>query len=147
MQLQLILDCAIIPGYSEEIFGNFQLKRERTQMKPEIQSAVKPAIWGAVGGAAAAIIIGFVWGGWTTSSTTQERTDEALLATRAAICVAQFMKEPHHQEKLAELKAINSWERYKTIEAGGWDKMPGEQDAHHDVKRACIVGLEVLMDK
>ena len=116
-------------------------------MKPEIQSAIQPAIWGAVGGAAAAIIIGFVWGGWSTAGTTQEMTDEAVLASRAAICVAQFMKQPNHQEKLSELKAVKSWERHKTIEAGGWDKMPGEQEGRYEVRRACVDGLELLMEK
>jgi hypothetical protein len=27
---------------------------------------IKPAIWGGVGGAIAAIVIGFSWGGWVT---------------------------------------------------------------------------------
>jgi ABC-type nitrate/sulfonate/bicarbonate transport system permease component len=52
-------------------------------MKPETKSTIKSTIWGAVGGAVAAIIIGFAWGGWTTSGTTQRMTDEALLASRA----------------------------------------------------------------
>ena len=31
-------------------------------------------------------------GGWTTSGTTQRLGDEAVLAARAAICVAQFIR-------------------------------------------------------
>jgi len=42
----------------------------------------------------------FAWGGWTTRGTTQRMGDEAVLAARAAICVAQFMKDPNHQEQL-----------------------------------------------
>ena len=30
---------------------------------------VKPAAWGVIGGAIAAMIIGFVWGGWVTGGT------------------------------------------------------------------------------
>ena len=116
-------------------------------MKPEIKSAVKPAIWGAVGGAVAAIIIGFAWGGWTTAGTTKRMTDEALLASRAAICVAQFMKQPNYQEKLKELEKVNFWDRYKAIEKGGWDKMPGQQEAIFNVSRACADGLDLLMEK
>jgi hypothetical protein len=116
-------------------------------MKPEHKSTVQAVIWGAVGGAAAAVVVGFAWGGWTTAGTTQKMTDEALLASRAAICVAQFMNGPNHQEKLAELKALKSWDRYKAIEKGGWDKMPGQQDANYNVSRACADGLEVVMKK
>lgn len=116
-------------------------------MKPEIKSAVKPAIWGAVGGAVAAIIIGFAWGGWTTAGTTKRMTDEALLASRAAICVAQFIKQPNYKEKLKELEKVNSWDRYKAIEKGGWDKMPGQQEAIFNVSRACADGLDLLMEE
>lgn len=116
-------------------------------MKPEHTMTIKAAIWGAIGGAAAAIAIGFVWGGWTTAGTTKTMTDEALLASRSAICVGQFMNDPNHEEKLAELKALNSWDRYKFIEEGGWDKMPGQQEANYNVSRACADGLETFMKK
>jgi hypothetical protein len=72
-------------------------------------------------------------------------SEEAILATRAAICVAQFMKQPNAQEKLKELKEISSWERATFIEKGGWDKMPGQEKAEYNVSRACADGLEVLM--
>ena len=116
-------------------------------MEQETERKLKYGAWGLVVGAAIAIIIGFAWGGWTTRGTTQEMTDEALLATRAAICVAQFMKEPNHKEKLKELGALSSWKRAKFIEEGGWDKMPGEGKAGYTVARACADGLELLMEK
>jgi hypothetical protein len=52
--------------------------------------------------------------------------DEAVLAARAAICVAQFMKQPNPQEKLQELEKVSSYQRSTFIEKGGWDKMPGK---------------------
>ena len=116
-------------------------------MKPEIKSSIQSAIWGAVGGAVAAIIIGFAWGGWTTAGTTKRMTDEALLASRAAICVAQFIKQPNYKEKLKELEKVSSWDRYEAIEKGGWDKMPGQQEAIFNVSRACADGLDLLMEK
>jgi hypothetical protein len=73
--------------------------------------------------------------------------DEAILATRAAICVAQFMKQPNPQEKLQELEKVSSYQRSTFIEKGGWDKMPGEEKAGYTVARACADGLEVLMKK
>jgi len=113
-------------------------------MKPEAGGKVKFGIWGLILGAVIAMIIGFAWGGWTTGGTGRQRTDAAVLATRAAICVAQFIKDPNYKEKLKELKASDSYERSTFIEKGGWDKMPGEQQASFDVSRACADGLEYL---
>ncbi len=64
------------------------------QMKPETAGKIKFSVWGLICGAVIAIIIGFAWGGWTTFRTTQKMSEEAVLASQAAICVAQFMKEP-----------------------------------------------------
>ena len=97
------------------------------------------------------MIIGFKWGGWTTSGTTQEMTEDAVsasqVASQAAICVAQFMKEPNHEEKLKELRELDSWKRAEFIEKGDWDKMPGQEKAGYLVARACADGLELLFEK
>lgn len=116
-------------------------------MTPETAGKVKSGVWALLAGATIAIIVGFAWGGWTTAGATRQRTDEAVLATRAAICVAQFMKDPSHQQRLKELKATSSWERAAYIEKGGWDRMPGEERASYTVSRACADGLEVLANR
>ena len=116
-------------------------------MKPETEQKVKYGVWGLVFGAVIAMIVGFGWGGWTTAATTEQVTAEAILASQAAICVAQFMLEPNHAEKLKELAGVSSWERDKFVKKGGWDKMPGQERADYDVARACSDGLEVLLDK
>ena len=116
-------------------------------MKPETEGKIKYGVWGLVVGAAIAMIIGFAWGGWTTSGTTKKMTEEAVLASQAAICVAQFMKQPNHEEKLKEFAALDSWKRAKFIEEGGWDIMPGQEKAGYAVCRACSDGLELLVEK
>jgi len=93
------------------------------------------------------MIIGFAWGGWTTSGTTQTMAKEAVLASQSAICVAQFMKQPNPEEKLKALAEVASWQRPEVIEKGGWDKMPGQEKAGSAVARACADGLEVLIKK
>jgi len=93
------------------------------------------------------MIIGFAWGGWTTSATTQTMTKEAVLASQAAICVAQFMKQPNYEKKLKELGEVSSWQRAEVIEKGGWDKMPGQEKAGSTVARACADGLALLIKK
>ena len=116
-------------------------------MTPVTAAKVKYGVWGLICGAIIAMIIGFAWGGWTTSSTTKRMGDEAVLAARAAICVAQFMKQPNAQEQLQALEKVDNYKRHTFIEQGGWDKMPGEAQAGSTVARACVEGLEVLMKK
>jgi hypothetical protein len=93
------------------------------------------------------MIIGFGWGGWTTAGTTKTMTEDAVMASQAAICVAQFMKDLNHVEELKEFEKINSWMRGEFIEKGGWDKMPGQEKADWGVARACSDGLGLLVDK
>ena len=116
-------------------------------MKTETAGTIKYGVWSLIAGAVIAMIIGFAWGGWTTSKTTQEMSEEAVLASQAAICVAQFMKDPNHKEKLKELRELDSWKRGEFIEKGGWDKMPGQEKAGYLVARACSDGLELLFEK
>ncbi|HVQ76355.1 MAG TPA: hypothetical protein VMT79_12570 [Candidatus Binatia bacterium] len=116
-------------------------------MKAETAAKVKYGIWGVICGAVIATIIGFAWGGWTTSGTTRTMTQEAVLASRSAICVAQFMKQPDADAKLKELEAVSTWQRAEVIEKGGWDRMPGQEKAGDTVARACADGLELLMKK
>jgi hypothetical protein len=91
------------------------------------------------------MIIGFNWGGWTTSSTTQQMNEEAVLASRAAICVAQFMNSPNHEVNMKEFQGIDSYKRSDLIEKGGWDRMPGQEKAVYGVASACVAGLEALV--
>ena len=116
-------------------------------MKPETKGKVTFGVWGLIVGAVIAMIIGFAWGGWLTGGTAQKMTDEAVLASQAAICVAQFMKQPSHEEKLKEFEKEEYWKRSGFVEKGGWDKMPGQEKASSSVAQACAKGLEVLISK
>jgi len=116
-------------------------------MKTETAGKIKYGVWSLILGAVVAMIIGFGWGGWSTAATTQKISEEAVLASQAAICVAQFMKDPNHKEKLKELRELDSWKRGEFIEKGGWDKMPGQEKAGYLVARACSDGLELLFEK
>ena len=118
----------------------------------------RPVVW-QVGGLSLSLCVmrSTFWGakpyeffdhtGWTTSGTTTRMGDESVLAARAAICVAQFMKQPNPQEQLQAFEKVDTYRRSTFIEKGGWDKMPGEEQASPTVARACANGLEVLMKK
>jgi len=116
-------------------------------MKPENAGKIKYGVWSLVFGAVIAMIIGFAWGGWSTAATTQKISGEAVLASQAAICVAQFMKQSNHEEKLKELGDVSSYQRSDFIEKGGWDKMPGQEKADYGVSRACADGIDLLIKK
>src|SRR5579872_5053729 len=100
--------------------GDVRSTSEVLSMKPETVGRVKFGVWGLICGAVIAMIIGFAWGGWTTGGTSRQRTEAAVLATRAAICVAQFIKDPNYKEKLKELTALDSYARSDFIQKGGW---------------------------
>jgi len=111
-------------------------------MSPETYARVNGGVWGFVLGAGIAMIIGFNWGGWTTSSTTQKMSDEAVLTSRAAICVAQFMNGPNQKTQIKEFQGTEGYQRTELIEKGGWDKMPGEEKGAWGVASACVAGVE-----
>jgi hypothetical protein len=116
-------------------------------MKLESAAKVKYGSWGLIVGAVVAMILGFVWGGWTTASTAHAMSEKAVVSSQAAICVAQFVKQPNHDQKLKEFSDVSSWTRAEYIEKGGWDRMPGQEKASSDVARACAEGLELLAKK
>ena len=116
-------------------------------MKAETAGKAKYGVWGLICGAVIAMVVGFGWGGWTTSSGAQGMTDKAVLASQAAICVAQFTKQSDQEKKLKEFGDVNSWSRAEFIEKGGWDKMPGQEKAGSSVSRACAEGLTLLAKK
>jgi hypothetical protein len=84
----------------------------------------KPALWGALGGAIAVAIIGFVWGGWVTGSRAQadaaQQANAAVVAALAPVCVERFERANDAPANLAALKKVDSWSQGEFIEKGGW---------------------------
>lgn len=116
-------------------------------MTAEMEGKIKYGVLGLIIGAIVAIVIGFSWGGWVTAGTSQKISTDAVLASQAAICVAQFMKEPNSQERLKEFENIDTYKRYEFIEKSGWDIMPGQKGASSGVSSACVTGIEALINK
>ena len=109
---------------------------------PETNAKVMSALWGGLIGASIPLIVGFAWGGWTSSRTTEDISERAVLASRAAICVAQVMNDPDRSAVIEEFYKTYSSRRPNLIEKGGWDRMPGQKEAARGVSSACVRVLE-----
>ena len=122
-------------------------ERKRYQRYQVNKEKIKTGVWGAVGSAIMAIIIGFAWDGWVLGSNSQTAAENSVLDRLTSICVAQFNSDPERDKKLKELKEIHFWKRAEFIEKGGWDKMPGQKEADDGIARSCSDGLELLVKK
>ena len=102
---------------------------------------IKLLVWGAIGGAIVLAIIGFALGGWVTGGTAQkmakEMADEAVIDRLAPICVAQFQQDPNKEERLKELKKLDSWKRGDFVEKQGWATILGEKEPDSKVANEC----------
>lgn len=109
----------------------------------KIPVETKPALWGAVGGAIAAAIIGFSWGGWVTGGTAEadatQRANAAVVAALAPVCVERFQSAADATANLAALKKVDSWSQGDFIEKGGWAAARGSKstDQLSAVAKAC----------
>jgi len=112
---------------------NFSMK-----LSPKVEAVG----WGAVGGAAALAVVGFMFGGWVTGGKAkemaQQQTDKAVTAALSPICVDKFRHAKNADENLGKLKAISySWEKGTYVSAGGWATMPGNPEPNSAVAQAC----------
>jgi hypothetical protein len=107
---------------------------------------LKPGVWGVVIGSILTMIVGFSWGGWTTSSTANQaaikRADAAVTTALVPICLAQEKFDGTKSKKLGELKAItSSYEQTEFVMKAGWATFPGKEDPNRDVAEACASAL------
>ena len=110
-------------------------------------SDLKPALWGAAGGAAVLAAIGLVWVGWVTQRTADARARQLAsgqpVSTLARICVDKFRQQAEVAARLAQLKASSPSQQESFIENGGWATLPGTHAPASAVARACA---EVLTE-
>jgi hypothetical protein len=87
----------------------------------KVPAAVTPAVWGAIGGAIAAIVIGFSWGGWVTGGTAGKMeaasAETAIVQAFTPLCVAKAVQQP---DQLVLLKAEQDWKRDDFVIKAGW---------------------------
>ncbi|MGH7348514.1 MAG: hypothetical protein ACREI6_00760 [Candidatus Rokuibacteriota bacterium] len=107
---------------------------------------LKPGIWGAVIGSILTMIVGFSWGGWSTSSTARQvamrQADAAVTAALVPICLAEQKADAARAKKLGELTALtSSYEQTEFVMKTGWATFPGQEDPNREVAEACASAL------
>lgn len=117
-------------------------------MDPKYVAMIKPAVWGAVVGAAALAIVGFNWGNWHTggsvTSLTEQKSREAVIAVLAPICAERFKNGADATAQHAALKKASTWSRGEFIEKGGWATLPGQKLPASGVAVACADMLDKM---
>ena len=97
----------------------------------KIPIETKPAVWGMVGGAIVAAIVGFSWGGWVTGGRAEtdatQRANAAVVVALAPVCVERFQRATDVSANLAALKKVDTWSQGDFIEKGGWATAPGSK--------------------
>src|SRR4029453_15155551 len=113
------------------------VKSESRRFTMNVPASVKPAVWGAIGGAIAAIVIGFAWGGWVTGGTAGRMetasAEAAVVQAFTPLCVAKAEQQP---EKLVSLKGAGTYQRDDFVIEAGWVDNVSEK-YRSDVATAC----------
>ncbi|HEY7868145.1 MAG TPA: hypothetical protein VIF59_02905 [Methylomirabilota bacterium] len=107
---------------------------------------LKSGIWGAVIGGVVTMIVGFSWGGWTSSGAADrsavKQADAAVTAALLPICLASEKADVGRVKKLGELTAITtSWEQTEFVMKTGWATFPGQENANRAVAEVCASTL------
>ncbi|WP_373635693.1 hypothetical protein [Yoonia sp. SS1-5] len=107
----------------------------------------KPGIYGALGGAIAVSILGFSWGGWTTSGSAQTMAQdlaaEEVTLAMVPVCLNMSAADPERTEKLATLQDLSSFGRRNAMMETGWATRPGTDTPDRGLAAACLAGLEL----
>lgn len=113
-------------------------------MKIPVQ--VIPAAWSAVGGAIAAMIIGFTWGGWMTGGTFEKNAraaaQTAVVEAFVPLCVAKAEQKP---EQLILLKKQGFYSRHDFVVKAGWVSDVAEEYRRH-VAESCASAIVEAVD-
>src|SRR5687767_2253095 len=100
---------------------------------------VKPGLWGAVGGAAAMLVVSY-WGmDWKSAGGAERiavsRTSEAVVTALVPFCVA---KAELDGVKLTKFRAeTSSYTRLQMVSDAGWASLSGEKSPDYALSRAC----------
>src|SRR5437660_4605686 len=106
----------------------------------KIAPEVKPALWGAAGGAVvwwAVLAFGF---GWTSAGTTRkianELAEKSVIAALAPVCAEKFNAQADVIAKRVALGETRPWQR-RDLFPKEWVTLPGGSYQNSDLVEAC----------
>jgi hypothetical protein len=106
--------------------------------------SLKRLLQGAAAGAAATMVIGFSWGGWSLSSTAEtmakQRSERAVVAALAPVCADKFRALPDAEAKKVALSKVDSWKRRDEFPKE-FVTLPGESYPNSALVDACYTLL------
>jgi hypothetical protein len=101
-------------------------------------------VQGAIAGAVATMVVGFYWGGWSLGSTAdrmaKERSELAVVAALAPVCVDKFRALPDAAAKQAALSKVDTWKRRDEFPKE-LVTLPGESYPSTALVDACYTSL------
>lgn len=103
----------------------------------KLPSELKPAAWGAIGGAIVTMLVGFQGLGWYTGGSAEEmaqnRAREAVVVAYAPVCAELAAGEP---DQLTLMMEERQWQRDRFVQNAGW--VSGVADPYKaEVAEAC----------
>lgn len=108
---------------------------------------LKPAIYGALGGAVLTLVVGFSWGGWLTGGGAETmaatRAKADVVAALVPVCLQISQDDPDRTAKLATIQAASTYQRRDAVMTAGWATVPGAEAPDRDLAQACIEGLNL----
>jgi hypothetical protein len=111
-----------------------------------LPAQVKPATWGIIGGAVAAMIIGFAWGGWVTGGTSERNAataaQTAVVQAFVPLCVAKAEQQP---DQILLMKKESAYSRYNFVVKAGWVSSVAETH-RRSVAESCATAIADAMD-
>lgn len=107
----------------------------------------KSALYGAFVGAILASIIGFSWGGWTTSRSANEMAEKfatkQVALAMVPVCLSMSESDPDRISKLTKVREATGFTRRNLFMETGWATLPGASTASRELADACIAGLKL----
>ncbi len=111
----------------------------------------KVRAWAFVVGSLFTMIVGFSWGGWTTTGGTDrismERSQTAVTAALVPVCLEKSKADPASVKKIGALRALtSSYDQRDAVLKDGWATI-GSGEANRDVAEACASQLVKVASK
>jgi hypothetical protein len=106
---------------------------------------IMPSLYGAGVGAVALAVIGFNWGGWTTTggaeALAKKQSMTAVTAALLPYCLERSAGDPNAIAVMAELAAASNFGRKAVVEKAGWATPLGMDKPNSDLAQACQLAL------